>query len=55
MKTLCQLKSKEVEKSLGSLMKEVAKPKYVCEKCARASREKKHLCKPVKIVWAKAE
>lgn len=52
MKSLCQLKRKDLEKSLRNVMKEVAKPRYVCEKCARASREKKHLCKPVKIVRA---
>lgn len=50
MKSLCQLKSKEIEKNLRDVMKEVAKPRYVCEKCARAAREKKLLCKPVKIV-----
>lgn len=55
MKSLCQLKSKEIEKNLHEIMKEIAKPKYVCERCARAAREKKHLCKPVKIVRSLAE
>lgn len=55
MKSLCQLKSREIEKNLREIMREVTKPKYVCEKCARAAREKKHLCKPVKIVRSSAE
>ncbi len=44
------MKEKEVGKNLRSVMKEVAKPRYVCEKCARAAREKKNLCKPVRII-----
>jgi len=50
MKTLCKLKSKEIEKNLRYSIKVVARPWYVCEKCGRASRDKKQLCKPVKIV-----
>ena len=49
MKTLCQLKKKEIEKNLRSVVKVVAKPRYVCEKCARVSREKRYLCKPARI------
>lgn len=50
MKSLCKLKSKDVEKNIASLVKDVVKPKYFCEKCARASKKKAHLCRPVKII-----
>ncbi len=50
MKSLCKLTRKEVEKNIKNLVKDVVKPRYYCEKCARVSKKKEHLCKPVKIV-----
>lgn len=46
---LCDVKKLEVESNLKDLSKLIAKPKFVCAKCARASRYKKYLCKPVKL------
>jgi hypothetical protein len=37
-------------KNIKNLVKDVIKPRYYCEKCARVSKKKEHLCKPVKIV-----
>ena len=49
MECLCDLNKKEVEKNIEKIMAIVNKPKFVCQKCARAANEKKFVCKPVKI------
>ena len=47
MKTLCKVSN--VEKSLKRIVKAAAKPRYICGKCGRLSKEKVLLCKPLKI------
>ncbi|MFZ4524579.1 MAG: hypothetical protein ACOYOE_03285 [Chlorobium sp.] len=48
-KTLCKLDKHDMEESLDTIVKLVAKPHYLCDKCARVAKKKKYLCKPVKI------
>jgi hypothetical protein len=43
------MNKKEIEKDIRQIMTVVNKPKYICVKCARASNEKRLVCKPVKI------
>lgn len=49
MKTLCKLKKNELHTQIKKIIKIVKKPKFMCEKCARVSNEKKYLCDPKKI------
>jgi hypothetical protein len=46
---LCNLDKKDIKENIGDIIKVVSKPKFICEKCARVSSEKKYLCNPVKI------
>lgn len=46
---LCKWKKKDLENDFGDLLTIVAKPKYVCKRCARAARARKFLCKPVSL------
>jgi hypothetical protein len=48
-KELCNWKQSTIEKELDRVRKIVADPKYVCRKCGRAVRDKKYVCKPVKL------
>lgn len=48
-KTLCELSKKEIKELKKEIWKVVKEPKYICEKCARVSKDKKFLCKPDKI------
>lgn len=48
-KTLCKLDKHDMEENMDTVMKLVAKPHYLCGKCARVATKKKYLCKPVKI------
>ncbi len=43
---LCKWDANMIEAKMDDLVKMVAKPRFVCEKCARSARQKKHLCKP---------
>lgn len=51
MKTpnLCKWKKDEIDEMRAKLEKIVAKPAYLCSRCARVAAKKKHLCKPEKI------
>ncbi len=49
MKTLCKLKKNELATDFKKIIEIVIKPKYICQKCARAANEKKYLCDPKKI------
>jgi len=49
MKTLCKLKKDELADDFKKIVKIVKKPKFICEKCARAAKEKKYLCNPVTL------
>ncbi len=45
----CKLSPAIVDENIEAFTGLVAKPKYVCMKCFRTSRNKKNLCKPQKI------
>lgn len=47
-KTLCELSKKEIKEFEKEIWEIVKEPKFMCEKCARVSGEKKILCKPQK-------
>jgi hypothetical protein len=47
--SLCSLSRKEIENNMDVLAEIVSSAKYICRKCARASKKKKYLCKPTKI------
>jgi hypothetical protein len=49
MKCLCELSKKDIEKQLAELSAEVARPAWICRNCARASSDRKRLCKPVRL------
>ncbi len=49
MKTICDFDSDDITKNIDKIMKLVDKPKYVCNKCARAANDEDRVCKPVKI------
>lgn len=46
IKKLCGLKKDDIEKHPKKIIKIVSKPKFICEKCARVSKDEKHLCHP---------
>lgn len=48
-KTLCCLDRDDIEEHLDTVAKAVAGARYICRRCARAARKKKHLCKPVRL------
>lgn len=47
--TLCKLKKADIKNFESALRKQVKKPKYMCEKCVRVSKDKNLLCNPKKI------
>jgi len=49
VRQLCKWKREDYARQLKLLREIVAKPKYVCEKCGRASRKKAWLCKPTDL------
>lgn len=48
-KTLCGVGRNEIEDNIDDLAKIVSKARYICTRCARASKKKKYLCKPMKL------
>ncbi len=48
-KNLCKWSKKNIEKNMASLREIVARPRFVCAKCARVAADKKPLCKPVPL------
>ena len=49
IKRMCKLDKKELEKNFAEFRDLVKEPTNVCEKCARVSRSKKTLCKPIAL------
>jgi hypothetical protein len=47
-KTLCDWTSKDIKKHFEELSLLVAKPHFVCRKCARCAESSKLLCEPKK-------
>ncbi len=48
-KTLCDWSKKDIFKNANELAAIVAKPEFVCAKCARSACAKRHLCKGVPL------
>lgn len=48
-KRLCKMNRKQRDEDLSDLYRLVAKPKYLCRSCSRASSDKNTLCKPTSI------
>jgi len=48
-KTLCCLERDKIEDNIEDIAEIIAKPKYICRKCARVASKKKFLCKPMKL------
>ena len=48
-KTLCDWDRTDIENSITEILNLINNPKYICRKCARAAKDEKVLCKPLKI------
>lgn len=48
-KTICKWDRRTLEEALPLLAQQVVDAKYICRKCGRAVKEKRLLCKPVKL------
>jgi hypothetical protein len=55
MKALCKLNKSETSAALLRLAKESHQTRFICKKCARLSKHKKELCKPITIDKLTAE
>jgi hypothetical protein len=49
MKTLCELKRKDISKYFELLIEQPSESGYVCRECLRFAAEKKRLCEPVAV------
>jgi hypothetical protein len=49
MKTLCELKRKDINKYFDVLAEEQPRGGYLCRECLRYASEKKRLCAPVSL------
>jgi hypothetical protein len=49
MSTLCKIKKRGLSKEAALIYKVVHDAEYICEKCLRSARKKKHLCQPVAL------
>lgn len=47
--TLCKLDKHDMEERMPDIVSLVSEPKFICRKCARVAKNKKYLCKPIKI------
>lgn len=50
MKTLCELAKKELARHAQKILSGHEKAKFICEKCARVSDNKKQLCEGKKYI-----
>ena len=46
VKPLCKWDKDEIKDKLKDLKKIVARPRFLCRKCARAANKEEYLCKP---------
>ena len=49
LKAFCKWSPKQIQKNFDLLTELLEDPQFVCKKCARASNNKKTLCKPAKL------
>lgn len=45
-KSFCKWDKNDIKKNIEKIYELTAKPKYVCQKCARVSKLKANVCKP---------
>jgi len=57
MKTLCELKRKDIAKFIDALLEQKATHGYLCRECLRFFPDKKRLCEPVSLkkIWQSPE
>lgn len=57
MKTLCELKRKDIAKFMDALLEQKATHGYLCRECLRFFPDKKRLCDPVawRKIWQSPE
>lgn len=48
-KSFCKWDKSDIKKNISGIYALTADPKYVCEKCARVSKLKINVCKPLKF------
>jgi hypothetical protein len=48
-KSMCKWSKEELRKNFDEMYDIVGKPKYICGRCARATRLKGTVCKPEKL------
>ena len=48
-KSFCKWEKDDIKKNINKIYALTANPKFVCEKCARVSKLKIHVCKPHKF------
>ncbi|MDA8138032.1 MAG: hypothetical protein M0036_05195 [Desulfobacteraceae bacterium] len=45
-KTFCKWEKEDIKENISVIYDLTAKPKYVCQNCARVAKQKVNLCKP---------
>ena len=53
-KSFCKWNKSDIKKNIKEIYELTAKPKYVCQNCARVSRLKANVCNPYQFKKAKA-
>ncbi len=48
-KSFCKWEKSDIKKNINKIYALTVNPRYVCEKCARVSTLKIHVCKPHKF------
>jgi hypothetical protein len=49
LKSFCKWDKEDISSNIDAIYELTAKPKYVCEKCARVAKLKANVCKPHKF------
>lgn len=52
-KSFCKWDKKDIKKNINDIYDLTAKPKYVCQNCARVARLKSNVCKPYEFKKSK--